>query len=95
MTLKQEPGTAVISIADTGPGLPHDQLDAVFEPSVRIESSRSRDTEGVGLGLAIAERCDPLTISQRDAAWTFPWFSPATPIRAQCSGRRVCLYLLA
>jgi signal transduction histidine kinase len=54
VTLKQEPGLAVISIADKGPGLPADQLEAVFEPFVRLEGSRSRDTGGVGLGLAIA-----------------------------------------
>ncbi len=52
--LTQERGMAIISIADKGPGLPDDQLDAVFEPFVRFESSRSRDTGGVGLGLAIA-----------------------------------------
>ena len=45
---------AVITIADKGPGLPADQLEAVFEPFVRIEASRNRDTGGVGLGLAIA-----------------------------------------
>ena len=50
----QEPGAVVISIADTGPGLPDDQLEAVFEPFVRFEPSRNRDTGGVGLGLAIA-----------------------------------------
>ena len=52
--LTQVRGMAVISIADKGPGLPDDQLEAVFEPFVRFESSRSRDTGGVGLGLAIA-----------------------------------------
>ena len=54
VTLTQAPGTTVISIADTGPGLPDDQLEAVFELFVRFERSRSRDTGGVGLGLAIA-----------------------------------------
>lgn len=53
-TLTQEAMTAVISIADMGPGLPDDQLEAVFEPYVRLEISRNRDTGGVGLGLAIA-----------------------------------------
>ncbi len=52
--LRQEPGLAVISISDRGAGLPDDQLEAVFEPYVRLEGSRSRDTGGVGLGLAIA-----------------------------------------
>lgn len=54
VTLRKEPGMAIIFIADEGPGLPEDQLDAVFEPFVRFEGSRSRDTGGVGLGLAIA-----------------------------------------
>ncbi|EAQ24893.1 ATP-binding protein [Roseovarius sp. 217] len=54
VTLTQAPGMAVINIADKGPGLPADQLEAVFEPFVRLEVSRSRDTGGVGLGLAIA-----------------------------------------
>jgi hypothetical protein len=54
VALAQEPGLVVITIADNGPGLPADQLEAVFEPFVRFESSRSRDTGGVGLGLAIA-----------------------------------------
>jgi signal transduction histidine kinase len=54
VTLTQEPGAVIITIADTGPGLPKDQLEAVFEPFVRLEGSRNRDTGGVGLGLAIA-----------------------------------------
>lgn len=54
VTLNRVPGIAVITIADRGPGLPDDQLEAVFEPFVRLEGSRSRDTGGVGLGLAIA-----------------------------------------
>lgn len=52
--LTAEVGAAVVVIEDQGPGLPEGQLDAVFEPFVRLEGSRSRDTGGVGLGLAIA-----------------------------------------
>ena len=52
--LERAPGQAVITIADEGQGLPEEQLEAVFEPFVRLEGSRSRDTGGVGLGLAIA-----------------------------------------
>lgn len=52
--LVEESGQAVITIADRGAGLPDDQLEAVFEPYVRLEGSRSRDTGGVGLGLAIS-----------------------------------------
>jgi signal transduction histidine kinase len=43
----------VIAVCDRGPGLPPDKLDAVFDPFVRLESSRNRDTGGIGLGLAL------------------------------------------
>ena len=43
-----------VVIEDEGPGIPEGDLERVFEPFVRIEESRSRDTGGTGLGLAIA-----------------------------------------
>ncbi len=42
-----------ISIADNGPGLPTDRVEAVFEPFYRLEPSRDRRTGGYGLGLTI------------------------------------------
>ncbi|HTG39736.1 HAMP domain-containing sensor histidine kinase [Sphingomonas sp.] len=44
----------IIAVCDRGPGLPPDKLDAVFDPFVRLESSRNRETGGIGLGLALA-----------------------------------------
>ncbi|WP_425053819.1 ATP-binding protein [Psychromarinibacter sp. S121] len=43
-----------ILISDTGPGIPEDQIEQVFEPFFRLEKSRSRETGGTGLGLSIA-----------------------------------------
>ncbi len=43
-----------IVVEDGGPGIPEADLERVFEPFVRLETSRSRDTGGSGLGLAIA-----------------------------------------
>lgn len=43
-----------IEVSDDGPGIPSDQRDQVFEPFFRLESSRNRETGGIGLGLAIA-----------------------------------------
>lgn len=43
-------------VEDRGPGIPPDQLEAVFEPFRRIEGSRNRGTGGAGLGLAIVRR---------------------------------------
>jgi signal transduction histidine kinase len=48
-----EPGLAVVEIDDNGPGLPDSALEKVFEPFHRHESSRSRKTGGIGLGLAV------------------------------------------
>jgi signal transduction histidine kinase len=44
----------VIRITDCGNGIPESELDKVFDPFYRLESSRSRDTGGTGLGLTIA-----------------------------------------
>lgn len=46
---------AIVEIADNGPGIPDDMLDIVFEPFVRLEDSRNRESGGVGLGLTIAK----------------------------------------
>ena len=43
-----------ISVADNGPGIPETEIERVFEPFYRVESSRSRATGGVGLGLSVA-----------------------------------------
>jgi protein-histidine pros-kinase len=46
----------VIVVRDSGPGIPEAELDKVFDPFYRVESSRNRDTGGTGLGLAIARQ---------------------------------------
>lgn len=45
--------TVEIDIDDDGPGIPEAELARVLEPFYRLEESRSRETGGVGLGLAI------------------------------------------
>ena len=46
--------TVAIEVADRGPGIPADKLTAVFDPFTRLETSRNRDTGGIGLGLVLA-----------------------------------------
>ena len=43
-----------IEVADTGRGIPADQLERVFEPFVQIDTKLTRASEGTGLGLAIS-----------------------------------------
>ncbi|MBV9144779.1 MAG: HAMP domain-containing protein [Acidobacteria bacterium] len=45
-----------VIVQDHGPGVPESELDKVFKPFYRVDTSRERRTGGVGLGLAIAER---------------------------------------
>lgn len=47
------PSWVTISVADGGPGLAPDQLDAVFERFYRVDPARSRAVGGSGIGLAI------------------------------------------
>lgn len=47
---------ARVIVRDAGPGIPDDQLDKVFRPFYRLESSRSQATGGTGLGLAIVRQ---------------------------------------
>jgi signal transduction histidine kinase len=49
-------GHVTILVQDRGSGIPDDQLEAVFQPFFRLESSRNRDSGGTGLGLAIARQ---------------------------------------
>jgi signal transduction histidine kinase len=44
---------ALVSVEDDGPGIPSSDIDRVFEPFVRLETSRSAQTGGYGLGLSI------------------------------------------
>ena len=44
---------AVVEVDDDGPGIPDGEMERVFEPFYRREPSRSRQTGGIGLGLAV------------------------------------------
>jgi signal transduction histidine kinase len=51
---RREPGELEVAVEDTGPGIPPESLDRVFDPFWRGDAARS--TPGSGLGLALAKR---------------------------------------
>lgn len=69
--LIQDPGSVRIEVGDHGPGIPAEQIAAVFDPFTRLDPSRNRTTGGVGLGLTLAraivrEAGGDITLANRD-----------------------------
>jgi two-component system osmolarity sensor histidine kinase EnvZ len=56
MVAEVRPSAVSIGILDRGPGIPQDQMAAVFHPFHRLEVSRNPATGGAGLGLAIVRQ---------------------------------------
>ncbi|MGW4470351.1 sensor histidine kinase [Nonomuraea sp. NPDC004354] len=54
VTVARDGRDAVVEVSDDGPGIPADQREAVFRRFTRLDSARSRDIGGTGLGLPIA-----------------------------------------
>ncbi len=53
--VRRTASAVVIQVDDDGPGIPDEDLEAVFAPFFRGEGSRNRHTGGLGLGLSIAQ----------------------------------------
>lgn len=56
VSLYDNTAMAIIEISDQGPGIPENELEKVFDPFYRVDSSREKKTGGFGLGLAIAQQ---------------------------------------
>ena len=54
LSARRDEHHVVFAVSDSGPGIPPEELEAVFQPFRRLETSRNRETGGTGLGLPIA-----------------------------------------
>ncbi len=54
VTVTGEPDRVTVAVADTGPGIPDDQQDAIFDRFAQVEEGPTGDQEGLGIGLAFA-----------------------------------------
>ena len=55
VTVDTERGACVLRVADTGIGIPKEDLDRVFERFYRVDKSHNRQVPGTGLGLSIVK----------------------------------------
>jgi two-component system sensor histidine kinase CpxA len=53
LDIKRSGEMITVSVADTGPGVPEDELEKIFEPFYRTDPSRDHGRRGEGIGLAI------------------------------------------
>ncbi len=56
ISLSRDNGGLRIAVNDDGPGIPEVDRATLFEPFVRLDQSRDRQSGGIGLGLAIVKR---------------------------------------
>ncbi len=56
LSVAEQNSAVLIKVKDSGPGIPEEFLERIFEPFFRIESIENRSFSGIGLGLFLCKR---------------------------------------
>ncbi len=93
VSLAVETDRLLISIDDSGPGIPEERQEDVFQPFHRLEDSRNRETGGTGLGLAVARTIvrahgGDIKLSNRDEGGLRVRVSLPRPVQNKSDGTR-------
>jgi two-component system phosphate regulon sensor histidine kinase PhoR len=90
---RSSPEGPVIEVADTGPGIPPEDLERVFERFYRVDKSRARNPGGTGLGLSIVKHLVELlggrisVANRAEGGAVFTLALPPTPVRETVTQR--------
>lgn len=80
--VRQEGEKSLVSVRNTGPVIPAEELPLIFDRFHKLDKSRSRDPSGVGLGLYIVRTIigahgEDIWVESHDGATTFTFTMPA------------------
>lgn len=66
VSVQKENGKGIISVKDTGVGIPEEKQEIIWEPFRQVSEGIGRGFEGCGLGLAISKKCTEMIRGKLD-----------------------------